>query len=113
MRSTLVFVQRQRVLLVESFDRHAGPAAELRQRHLGVTPTVSGGTVTWNLPDLRLFDVRQFRLNVQAVGGDLGDLLPISLALSSAEPDLTPDNNTATVQVMLARTVYLPQMNKR
>ncbi|QLQ08675.1 MAG: hypothetical protein HZY76_23650 [Anaerolineae bacterium] len=98
---------------MESFDRHAGPAAELRQRHLGVTPTVSGGTVTWNLPDLRLFDVRQFRLNVQAVGGDLGDLLPISLALSSAEPDLTPDNNTATVQVMLARTVYLPQMNKR
>lgn len=78
----------------------------------GVTPFVSGQMVTWNLPDLRLFDIRQFQLNVQTTGGNLGDLLSIQLQLSSAEPDLTPNNNTATVQVMLVREFYLPWVSK-
>lgn len=79
----------------------------------GVTPVVSGQTVTWNLPDLRLFDVRQFQVTFQTTGGNLGDLLPIQLQLSSAEPDLTPNNNAVMVQVTLVRINYLPLVSKR
>lgn len=74
----------------------------------GVTPTVSGQTVTWNLPDLRLYDIRQFQVNTRATGGSLGDSLPVQLQLTSAEPDLTPTDNQATVQVRLSRPLYLP-----
>lgn len=74
----------------------------------GVTPTVSGQTVTWNLPNLRLYDIRQFQVNTRATGGSLGDSLPVQLQLTSAEPDLTPTDNQATVQVRLSRPLYLP-----
>lgn len=74
----------------------------------GVTPTVSGQTVTWNLPDLRLYDIRHFQVSLQATGGNLGDRLPVQLQLTSAETDLTPGNNNASVQVWLSQPVYLP-----
>ncbi len=74
----------------------------------GVTPTVSGQMVTWNLPNLRLFDIREFQLNLEVTGGALGDLLPVQLQLISAEPDLTPANNQANVQVWVSKPVYLP-----
>lgn len=79
----------------------------------GVTPTVSGQTVTWNLPDLRLFDIRQFQLSLQAASGNLGELLPVQLQLTSAETDLTPDNNSVTIQVRLSKPVYLPLLIRR
>jgi hypothetical protein len=74
----------------------------------GVTPAVSGQTVTWNLPDLRLYDIRQFQINLEATGGPPGDLLAVQLQLTSAEADLTPADNQATVQVRLIRHLYLP-----
>jgi hypothetical protein len=74
----------------------------------GVTPTVSGQTVTWNLPDLRLFDIRQFEIVLQSTGGALGALLPVQFQLTSAEADLTPGDNSATVRVWLSKPVYLP-----
>lgn len=76
----------------------------------GITPTVSGQTVTWNLPDLRLYDIRQFQLFLETSGAVLGDRLPVQLQLASAEPDLTPANNQATVQVWVSQPVYLPVM---
>lgn len=74
----------------------------------GVTPTVSGQTVTWNLPNLRLFDIRQFQINLQTTASILGELLPVQLQLTSAEPDLTPADNQATVQVWISQPLYLP-----
>lgn len=74
----------------------------------GVTPTISGQTVTWNLPNLRLFDIREFQLNLEVAGGALGDLLPVQMQLTSAEPDLTPANNQVSVQVWVTKPVYLP-----
>ncbi len=74
----------------------------------GVTPTVSGQTVTWNLPNLRLYDVRQFQISLGATGGSLGDMLPVQLQITAAEPDLTPANNEATVQMWLSKPFYLP-----
>lgn len=74
----------------------------------GVLPTVSGQTVTWNLPDLRLYDIRQFQLFLETTSAVLGDRLPVQLQLTSAEPDLTPANNQASVQVWVSTPVYLP-----
>jgi len=79
----------------------------------GVTPTVSGQTVVWNLPDLRLFDTPQFHLNVQAASGNLGEMLSVQLRMTSAETDLTPGNNNATIQVRLSKPVYLPLLTRR
>lgn len=74
----------------------------------GIAPTVSGQTVTWTLPNLRLFDIRQFQIYLEATGGALGDRLPVALQLTSAEADLTPADNQATVQVWLSQSTYLP-----
>lgn len=79
----------------------------------GVTPTVSGQTVNWNLPDLRLFDIRQFQLSLAVAGAALGERLPVQLQLTSAEPDLTPANNQADVQVWMSKPVYLPALIKQ
>ncbi|MCB0255628.1 MAG: hypothetical protein KDI55_18075, partial [Anaerolineae bacterium] len=38
----------------------------------GTTPTVSGNTVTWALPDVRLFDRREFRLLLRVTDAGLG-----------------------------------------
>lgn len=79
----------------------------------GVTPTVSGQTVTWNLPNLRLYDIRRLQINLRSTGGSLGALLPVQLQLMSAEPDLTPGNNQATVQVRISQPFYLPLLIRR
>lgn len=79
----------------------------------GVTPSVSGQTVTWSLPNLRLYDIRQFQINLRTTGGSLGNLLPVQLQLTSAEPDLTPGNNQTTVQVRVSQPVYLPLLIKQ
>jgi hypothetical protein len=92
------------VRLVATLDPRLSYASDTS----GVTPTISGQTVTWNLPDLRLFDIRQFQLSVAVVGAALGERLPLQLVLNSAEPDLTPTNNQATVQVWVSKPFYLP-----
>ena len=79
----------------------------------GVTPTVSGQTITWDLPDLRLYDIRQFQINLETTANVLGDLLPMQLQLTSAEPDLTPVDNQATVQVWVSQPLYLPLVIKQ
>lgn len=79
----------------------------------GIAPTVSGQTITWNLPDLRLFDIRQFQINLTATGGVLGNRLPVTLQLRSAESDLTPADNQTTVQVWISRPYYLPLLINR
>ena len=69
----------------------------------GVTPTVSGNMVTWLLPDLRLYEQRDFDLHLQVTGGTPGEVLPGQLELSSNETDLNPDDNTATSHVVVAK----------
>ncbi len=64
--------------------------------------------MTWNLPDLRLYDIRQFQLFLDITGAGLGDLLPVQMQLTSTEPDLTPADNQVSVQVWVSNPVYLP-----
>ena len=74
----------------------------------GVTPTVNGQTVIWTLPDLRLYDLHEFRLTLGVTGGQLGDHYPVQFQLTATEADLTPADNAATAQVRAARALYLP-----
>ena len=74
----------------------------------GVTPTVQGNTVTWALPDVRLFDQREFRVLLRVSGAALGDLLPVQLALTATQSDLTPGDNNASIQVRVDRPFFLP-----
>jgi len=75
----------------------------------GVVPSVSGNTVTWNLPDMAPLDGQNFTLSVGVPSGAaLGTLYPLSLSLTSNETDLNPGDNTDNAQVMAALQVYLP-----
>ncbi len=75
----------------------------------GITPTVSGNTVVWNLPDLGCLADGRFTLYVGVpAGAGFGTRYPITLALTSTGPEANPGNNTATAQVMVARQIYLP-----
>ncbi|MCP4168958.1 MAG: hypothetical protein GY759_24105 [Chloroflexi bacterium] len=69
----------------------------------GVTPIIDSSTVTWYLPDLRMFEEDDFALHLQATGGTPDDLLPIHLELHSNEPDISPDDNVAIAQVKVAK----------
>lgn len=79
----------------------------------GVTPTVNGNTVTWALPDVRLFDRREFRVLLRVSGAALGDLLPVQLALTAVQQDLNPGDNSASVQVRVDRPFFLPIVLRR
>jgi len=87
------------VTLVATLDPHLAYHADSSS----ITPAISGNTVTWHLPDLRLFEERDFTLELQVTGGEPDDLLPIHLELRSNEPDLNPDDNVMTAQVKVAK----------
>ena len=75
----------------------------------GVVPSVSGNTVTWNLPNMASLGGQDFTLNVGIpAGAALGTHYPISLSLTSNEPDINPGDNTDSAEVMAARQVFLP-----
>ena len=92
------------VVLTATLD----PRLAYRSDTTGVTPTVNGNMVTWNLPDVRLFDQHEFILQLQVTSGALGDQIPVHLALTSTQPDLNPDDNVASVAVRVDRPLYLP-----
>lgn len=78
----------------------------------GVTPVVSGNTVTWMLPDLRLYDIREFFLELGNAGGAAGDELRVHVAVEAEQPDLTPGDNTATIFLRIHLPFYLPLVMK-
>lgn len=45
--------------------------------------------------------------------GAPGDLLPVQLELTSAQPDLNPDHNVAAVAVRVVRSLFLPMVMRR
>lgn len=66
----------------------------------GLTPTVAASTVQWAVPDLYPLDSREFRLYVQMPGtATVGALSTITLSVGTAEVDLNPANNSASLQV--------------
>lgn len=76
---------------------------------LGITPSVVGNTVTWQLPDLALGDSANFMLYLQVDSGVLvPTFLDVSLAISSAGSDANPADNTDGAQVLVGLQVFLP-----
>jgi ELWxxDGT repeat protein len=74
----------------------------------GITPTVSGQTLTWRIADASVVNGRNFTLSVRTPNAAYGTRYPIALALAVAGQESYPTDNNATVQVMIARQVYLP-----
>lgn len=74
----------------------------------GVTPTIAGNVIIWELPDLRLYDIRTFTVNVENVAGALGALLMVEMALDADQPDIEPANNAATILLPVVLPVFLP-----
>jgi len=75
----------------------------------GVVPSVSGNTVTWNLPNMASLGGQDFTLNVGVpADATLGTLYSLSLSLTSNEADINPSDNTDNAQVMAALQIYLP-----
>jgi len=67
----------------------------------GLTPVVAGNSVRWNPPDLWFMDRRDFRLYVQVPSTvTIGTHLPVTMALTSAGPELNPADNSAVAEVV-------------
>jgi ELWxxDGT repeat protein len=73
----------------------------------GITPTISGQTLTWRIADASLVSGRNFTLSVRTPNAAYGTRYPVALALAVAGQESYPADNTATIQVMIARQVYL------
>ena len=50
----------------------------------------------------------QFDLQVRLPDVSFGARYPVTLTLTSAGPEAIPGNNTASLEVMVARQVFLP-----
>jgi ELWxxDGT repeat protein len=74
----------------------------------GIVPTISGQTLTWHITNASTPSAHNFVLSVRAPNAAYGTRYPITLTVAGASPDSYPIDNTATVQVMIARQVYLP-----
>jgi ELWxxDGT repeat protein len=72
-----------------------------------IAPTVSGSTIRWRLPAAG-FDARtDFALRVRAPTASFGATYPITLTLAATAETHSVDN-TARVDVIIARQVFLP-----
>jgi uncharacterized repeat protein (TIGR01451 family) len=74
----------------------------------GISPTVSGRTVVWRLPNIGFQSSRQFSLRVQAPDAPYGSRYPIALTLTASGPDALPADNRRDVVVLIAHQTYLP-----
>jgi hypothetical protein len=75
---------------------------------LGVTPTVAGGLVTWDLPDLGYLEGQAFTLTVSlAPTATLGSHSAVGLAAASAELEANPADNAASAEVFAAWRSFL------
>ncbi len=74
----------------------------------GITPTIIGSTLAWNLPDLAFLGNGTFNLFVQLPDVPVGLQFPVMLEIAAAEPDANPADNQAAVSVMVAHQRFFP-----
>ncbi|MGC9424003.1 hypothetical protein, partial [Vibrio sp.] len=85
--------------------------AELSYSHdtSGVTPTIVGDTVTWDLSDLDFGDVGHFSVYLAVPPeATIGTFYDLSLEITSDGGDVDPSNNSDACQVMAAELLFLP-----
>ncbi len=74
-----------------------------------LTPTsVSGNTITWNLPDLDFQGEGKMALELTLPTAARGTSYPINWTLTSTGTEANPDDNTGLTQVLIGEGVYLP-----
>lgn len=79
----------------------------------GITPSIIGNIITWDLPDLAFGDRDYFNVNVTIpAAAPIGTLYSLDLLFTSDGPESDPTNNTASAQVMSAEQVFLPALMK-
>jgi hypothetical protein len=77
----------------------------------GITPSVVGSKVEWDLPNLALLDHDDFMVYVSIPNdAPIGTQYAISVTLSSDGVDSNPNNNTSNAIVFSAIQVFLPMI---
>jgi hypothetical protein len=81
----------------------------------GISPTISGNLITWNLPTLYFLDAGQFALHVQVSSNAMvGSHFSAAFALTENEVDASPNDNTASFEVRVASgQIYLPMVQRK
>lgn len=75
----------------------------------GITPSIAGNTVEWDLPDLAPLDNDRFMLYLSIPSdAPLGTQYSISFTLSSDGTDSDPENNTFDAIIFSTKHVFLP-----
>jgi hypothetical protein len=75
----------------------------------GVTPVISGNTVTWNLPNMAFLDNQRFVLYLGIpAGAAIGTSYSLTIAFSSDGPEANPSNNTSSTEVVASHQLFLP-----
>lgn len=90
---------------------YLGLPAELSYSHdtSGVTPTIVGDTVTWDLGDLDFGDVGHFLVYLEVPSdATIGTFYDLDLEITSDGGDVDPSNNDDVCQVMAAELLFLP-----
>ena len=78
----------------------------------GLTPTVNGNTLTWELGDLGLTQGGFFNLFVEIPSSPLGTSFTLDLEIMSEGPEADPADNTASVQILVANQIFLPNITR-
>jgi len=74
---------------------------------LGISPTVAGNSVVWNLAGVS-FGPHAFSLQVGTISGTIGTRLPLTLTLAATGADPLPSDNSAVSDVWLSTPMHLP-----
>ncbi len=74
----------------------------------GITPTINGNLITWQLPDIGLWESGEFLLQVSVPDDPYGTRYSVTLQIASAGPEASPANDSASLEVMVARRLFLP-----
>ena len=73
----------------------------------GITPTMNGDIVVWNLPDLAYLDGGQFILQTSLpITASIGTIYPITLTIWSAGVEDEPTDNTANLEIQVISPVH-------
>ncbi len=75
----------------------------------GITPTIDGQIIVWNLSDTGFSVERQFEIIVQVPPDSMyGQRFTISLSISAEQFEADPSDNLTIVNIDVARLVFLP-----
>jgi ELWxxDGT repeat protein len=78
----------------------------------GITPTISGNLLSWNIGDLPMINRRAFTVLIDAPAAAYGTRYRIDWEMSSSSTDAKLDNNQQSVEILIARQIFAPLMRR-